>query len=206
MSQFPIAEAEITELAAEMIAGLSAHPADFPSTDPAAVETAKTAYETARNAQVDAIGTSRIATEAKNDALAALEKTMKTQIRRSQTDVVDDPVKLELIGWGPRCAATPIEPPAQPGSLEATLQGPGIVTLQWKKPTGTGGQVRDYLIEIRSQPTGGGEFTAWTLEATTLQKQVKLTGQPRGIQIEYRIKARNFGGQSNASNAIAVVL
>lgn len=206
MSQFPIAEADIVEPAKEMIAGLTAHPADFPSADPAAIAAARTAYEMAKTDQVDAIGASRVATEVKNEVLAGLEKVMKTQIRRSQTDAVDDPVKLELLGWGPRCAATAVLPPDQPGNLEVTLQGPGNVMLQWKKPTGTGGSVRDYLVERRVQPSGGGEFGNWTLVDTTLQKRTELFGQPRGIQIEYRIRARNLGGQSSASNDIAVVL
>ena len=179
---------------------------DFPSAGPTAIAAAMTAYETAKTDQVNAIGTGRVATVAKNEILADLEKVMKTQIRKSQTDVVDDPMKLELIGWGPRRTAAPIKPPGQPSGLKVTLQGPGNVLLQWKKPTGAGGQVRDYLIERRVQPSGGGEFGNWILVDTTLQKQTELFGQPRGIQIEYRIRARNLGGQSSASNDIAVVL
>ncbi len=206
MAQFPIAEAGVVELAREMVSGLTIHAADFPSADPAAIDAAKTAYEAAKVAQVQAIGTGQLATEAKERALWALEKTMKIQIGRSQTDTVDDPVKLELIGWGPRRDARPVEPPAQPGSLKITMQGQSTVSLRWKKPGGIGGKVRDYIIERRSQPSGGGEFGDWMMVNTTLHKQAILLGQPRGIQIEYRIKARNFGGLSPASNITTVVL
>ncbi len=206
MAQFPIAEADVAELARELIAGLTAHPTDFPSADPAGVAAAKTAYEAARGTQVEAAGACRLATDAKNDALANLIKAVKTQIRRSQTDAVDEPVKLELIGWGPRRDARPVEKPAGPGSLKITAQEQDTISLRWKKPSGIGGKVRSYIIERRVQPPGGGEFGDWMMVDTVLNKQAILLGQPRGIQLEFRVKAGNLGGLSPASNVVAAVL
>ena len=53
MAQFPKAEADVSALAMSMMAGYSAHAADFPSADPMGLSTAFGAYYTARNAQTD---------------------------------------------------------------------------------------------------------------------------------------------------------
>ncbi len=42
--------------------------------------------------------------------------------------------------------------------------------------------------------------------AISPETNASLKGQPRGVQLEYRVKAINKAGQSEASNTIAVVL
>ena len=206
MTSFPRSEPEIDVLAAEMIAGYAAHAVDFPSADAIGLTAAKAGYDTAKTSQTDAVGVGQIATVTKNAELTSLEEFMKTELKKSELDVAADPEKLTLIGWGPKQPATPIDPPAQPDNFNAALQGPGNVILDWKRPSAPGGETRDYIVERRDEPAGGGEFGEWSLVATTLERELELLDQPRGIQMEYRVKARNLGGESPASNIVAVVL
>ena len=189
-----------------MIAGYTAHAVDFPSADALGLTAAKAAYDTARTSQTDAVGAGQIATVTKNAELGTLEEFMKTELKKSELDVAADPEKLTLIGWSPKQPGTPVVAPAQPGTFDVTLQGPGNVILDWKRPSAPGGEARDYLVERRDEPAGGGEFSEWSLIATTLERELELLDQPRGIQMEYRVKARNLGGESPASNIVAVVL
>ncbi len=189
-----------------MIAGYTAHAVDFPSADAIGLTAAKAAYDSAKTSQTDAVGAGQVATQTKNAELTALEEFMKTELKKSEMDVASDPEKLTLIGWGPKAPATPVVAPAQPRNFDAVLQGPGNVILDWKRPAEPGGPVRDYIVERRDEPAGGGEFGEWTLVATTLEREIELLDQPRSIQMEYQVKARNLGGQSEASNVVAVVL
>jgi hypothetical protein len=121
--------------------------------------------------------------------------------------VGDDSEKLEYIGWGPKAPPSPADPPGQPRDLEAVVQGNGSVEFDWKPPApGSGGTVRTYVIERRDQPEGGGEFGEWSQASIALESQAILMTQPRGPQLEYRVKAINTGGQSPPSNTVAVVL
>ena len=114
---------------------------------------------------------------------------------------------LEYIGWGPKAPPTPADPPGQPRNLEAVIQGAGALFLDWKAPArGSGGTVRTYVIEWREQPAGDGEFGSWAQVAIALETEATLTDQPRGPQLEYRVKAVNVGGESVPSNTAAVVL
>ena len=95
MAQFPKAEADVSALAMSMMAGYSAHAADFPSADPRGLSTAFGAYYTARNAQTDAMAAAQVATEAKNAVLDTLEETMRAELKKSEVDVGNDGEKLE---------------------------------------------------------------------------------------------------------------
>ena len=55
------------------------------------------------------------------------------------------------------------------------------------------------LAQVMASGLTNNATTAVITEAT-------LTGQPRGPQLEYRIKAVNIGGESIPSNTVAVVL
>ncbi|MBW8002203.1 MAG: fibronectin type III domain-containing protein [Planctomycetes bacterium] len=207
MAQFPKAEAEVSALAQNMIAGYTAHAVDFPSADAIGLTAAQTAYITAKTSQTDAVAAAQVATEAKETQLAALEEFMRTELKKSELDVESDPEKLGYIGWGPKAAPGPSTPPGQPRGLEAVSQGTDSVFLDWKGPArGTGGAVRTYIIERREQPAGGGEFGDWTQIAIAIDSESDLMNQPRGQQLEYRVKAVNVGGESIPSNTVAVVL
>jgi len=211
MAQFPNAEADVVALASAMIAGYTAHPADFPSMDPltdlVALQAALSGYQTAKTAQTDALAAAQVATEAKDLKIDALEDFMRDELKKSEVDVGSDSEKLEYIGWGPKAPPTPAVTPGQPRNLDPVVQGPGTLFLDWKPPArGSGGTVRTYVIERREQPAGGGEFGSWAQVGIALETETTLTDQPRGPQLEYRVKAVNAGGESVPSNTAAVVL
>jgi len=207
MAQFPKAEADIVALANAMVAGYGAHAADFPSADAVGLTTVLTGYSTAKTAQIDALAAAQVATEAKNLTVDSLEDKMRDELKKSEVDVGADSEKLEYIGWGPKAPPSAAVTPGQPRNLDPVIQGAGTVFLDWKAPArGSGGTVRTYVIERREQPAGGGEFGSWAQVAIALETEATLMDQPRGPQLEYRIKAVNAGGTSIPSNTVAVVL
>ncbi len=211
MATFPNAEADIVALASAMIAGYTAHPADFPSMDPltdlVALQAALSGYQTAKIAQTDALAAAQVSTETKDLKIDDLEDLMRDELKKSEVDVGSDSEKLEYIGWGPKAPPTPAVTPGQPRNLEPVVQGPGTLFLDWKPPArGSGGTVRTYVIERREQPAGGGEFGSWAQVGIALETESTLMDQPRGPQLEYRVKAVNAGGESVPSNTVAVVL
>jgi hypothetical protein len=194
-----------------MIAGYTAHPADFPSIDPltdlVALQTALDTYQTDRNSQEDARAQARISTQTKVGTLDTLTELMINDLKLSEVDVAVDPAKLAQIGWGPRQDPQPVDAPGQPANLHPVAEGQGMLWLAWDSPaTDSGGPIRNYIIERREQPVGGGEFGAWAIEGTALNNEINLLDQPRGVQMEYRVKAANVGGESMPSNTAAVVL
>ena len=209
MATFPTKEAEIVALVETMIAGYTAHPADFPSIDPlvelVALQTALGDYQTDKNTQEDARAQAKLATVTKDTKLDGLVDIMKNDLKLSEVDTVADPEKLAQIGWGPKSPPQPIEAPGQPDNFHPIAEGPGTLWLQWDKPA-SGGQVRNYIIQRRQQPAGGGEFGAWTVAGTALNIEINLDEQIRGIQLEYRVIAANIAGESMPSNTAAVVL
>jgi len=209
MPTFPTKESDVVVLVETMIAGYTAHPADFPSIDPltelVALQAALDTYQADRNSQEDARAQAKIATVTKDGKLDALTELMKNDLKLSEVDVVDDPTKLAQIGWGPRQDPQPVVAPGQPTNLHPLAEGQGILWLAWDRPE-TGGPVRNYIVERRQQPAGGGEFGEWSIAGTALNNEINLNDQPRGIQMEYRVKATNIGGESTPSNTSAVVL
>jgi hypothetical protein len=209
MPKFPTKESEVVALAESMIAGYTAHPADFPSIDPAtdltALQAALDNYQTQKSSQDDAWSQAKIATATKDGQLDALVELMKNDLKVSEVDVASDPQKLSEIGWGPRQDPQPVEPPGQPINLHPVAEGQGMLWLAWDRPA-SGGPVRNYIIERRQQPAGGGEFGDWAIVGSALNNEISLLDQPRGIQMEYRVKAANTSGESMPSNTAAVVL
>ena len=192
-----------------MIAGYTAHPADFPSIDPltdlVALTAARDAYQADRQSQIDAKAQAQIATQTKSAKLGELEELMKNDLKLSEVDVADDPEKLAQIGWGPRQQPQPVEAPGQPTNLHPVAEGQGILWLAWDRPE-SGGIVRNFVVERREQPAGGGVFGPWEIVGTALNNEISLDDQTRGIQLEYRVTAVNLGGTSTPSNTAAVVL
>jgi hypothetical protein len=208
MATFPTKESEIVVLAETMVAGYTAHPADFPSITSSAVADLTSVlgtYQSDKQAQTDARAQATIATETKIQKLEDLTDVMKNDLKLSEVDVAADPTKLAEIGWGPRQDPQPVEAPGQPTNLHPVAEGQGMLWLAWDSPE-SGGPPRNYVIERREQPAGGGEFGDWEIVGTALNNEISLTDQPRGIQMEYRVTAVNLGGESMPSNTAAVVL
>jgi len=208
MPKFPKREADILALANAMLAGYAAHPADFPSHVGSPWLLIRRAhYLATKNTQTDALAAAQVATEQKDAKLAALVELMKAKLKKSEVDVADAPEKLEYIGWGPKAPPSPADPPGQPRNLDAIIQGANTVLLDFKAPArGSGGNVRTYIIERRQQPEGGGEFGKWAQVGIAIESETTLMNQPCGVQLEYRVKAINIGGESIPSNTAAVVL
>ncbi len=204
MPKFPAKELSIKTLALEMLYGYFSHPGDFPSIDIVEIADAVNLYLFDRNAQDQARAAAKLATEAKNASSKVLAESMKNCLKKSQVDAADSPEKLALIGWGPKAVAQMIEAPSAPVGLRAAGQGKGTIRLLWKNPSG-GGAVRNYIIQRREQLTEG-DFSSWSIVASALETEIDLTNQPQGMELEYRIKAVNTGGQSTPSNTAAVVL
>ena len=125
---------------------------------------------------------------------------MKANLRYAEDAVNFDDPKLTALGWGGKAAATALEVPGQPRSLEAPSQGEGWIFLDWKKPA-DGGAVAAYKIERRERPTGD-----WMLVNMAIESEATLNNQERAKDWEYRIIATNKAGESIPSNTIAAVL
>ena len=206
MPTFPRREPDAVALADAMIAGFQQNPSVFPHADVPGLQALRTAYQTTKNAQLDAEAKAQLVTETKDHALLALEELMKKELRQSEVDAADDPTKLALIGWGPKAPAQPSNPPGQPRNLDPVVQGPGVLFLDWKVPApGPGGRGRTYLVERREQ-VNGGAFNEWHQVGIALESELTLSEQPRNIQLEYRVVAVNNGGNSVPSNTASVVL
>ncbi|MGA2092884.1 MAG: fibronectin type III domain-containing protein [Sedimentisphaerales bacterium] len=205
MPAFPRTESEVIALAEAMVAGYTAHAADFPSVTVATLSTALSTFQTNRQAQISAQSQAQLATETKGDKLDALIELMKNDLKKSEVDTASDPTKLAEIGWAPRSQPAPVDPPGQPDNFHPTAEGPGDVWLEWESPA-TGGLVRNYIIECRERAAGGTEFGDWSVVGTSLNTDTHLLEQPRGTQLEYRVKAANVSGESMPSNTAAVVL
>jgi len=210
MTSYPTNELETLSLCQQMIAGYIAHPEDFPSVTAemlAELQGAMASYNGCRDNQDSARAQAKLATANKSDCFAQLSAMMKDDLKLSEVDCAANPEKLAEIGWGTRQHPQPVPAPGQPLDAASEAQGPGDLWLVWKRPVAAeSGPVRSYIIERREQLTPGGDYTAWKLAGTCLEPRIHLTEQPRGIQMEYRIKATNLGGQSLPSNTVAVVL
>ncbi len=101
MPKFPTKENDVVALAEQMVAGYTAHGADFPSVTVADLTTALTAYKNQKQTQENADGQAQIATATKDEKLDELVSLMKNDLKVSEVDVTSDPEKLVEIGWAP---------------------------------------------------------------------------------------------------------
>ncbi len=209
MPRFPKNQADISVLANDMIYGYAGHMADFPSIDFGGLNTLigiYYQYVDARDARQLGRAASLLATDSKNTRLDALKELMKNCLKKSVVDVADSPEKLEYLGWGPKAPPQPAEPPGQPVNLRPVAEGPASVRLKWESSTGdSGGTIRNYVIESRHQLESG-NFSLWQIAGTSFGNEIDLKNQPKGVQLEYRVKAVNTAGESNPSNTVAIVL
>ncbi|MBI9015890.1 MAG: fibronectin type III domain-containing protein [Phycisphaerae bacterium] len=200
MPIFPTTEVNVMQLSMNVMAGLNAYPTDFPSLDPVALGLLIATYNNAVGDAQTARAEAKAATAAKDAAFIALRDEVRKYLNLA---TVENPTKLDEIGWalpGPR---TPLSPPDMAKNLTSTFQGDGEVSMKWDKPT-SGGKVAAYILQ--SQSFSEGAWSNWQMVNFFYDNQATLTAQPTGVKINYRVIASNDAGQSNPSNTITVVL
>lgn len=201
--RFPIKESAVFELAEEVTAGLAAHPAVYPAPPvPAAeLQAAIDAYVAARNQTIANKARYEESVRAKDDALATLKHGLKNDLRYAENTVNFDDALLKNLGWSGRKAKHRLQPPGQVGSLAATKQFEGFLTLIWQKPI-DGGKPAVFKIQRRKVEADG----TWSDIAAALETEISLQDQPRGVELEYRVLAINKAGEGPPSNTVMAVL
>jgi len=202
MARFPTREADVAALAGNVIAGLTEYAEDF-STPPVSAENLKTAldsYLASRDKASVADGAAADAHGEKDEALETLVDSLRADLRYAEEAVKHDGEKLRKLGWGGRRPPSSLEPPGQARTLEAKRQGPGWVYLDWKEPV-DGGAVAAYRVEGRKKM--GGE---WALVSMTIDSQVVLADQERGVDLDFQVVAVNRAGKGEPSNIISAIL
>ena len=93
-----------------------------------------------------------------------------------------------------------MQPPGQATHLEVKREGPGWVSLDWKKPK-DGGPVAFYLVQVRHHGKGD-----WREACRHFETTIVLKDQERGVELEYCIVTVNKAGEGPPSNAVTALL
>ncbi len=200
---FPKKETEMVYLAVRMINGYFAHTLDFPSVNRMTLYFRYRDYNDARTALFNKKTKAHLAAVRKERRFTELCEIMKKDLRLSEVDTRNNPEKLSFIGWGVKSNPLPAEIPAQPINLRIGTIKETAVQLKWDRPLR--GIVRNYIIQRRQKQTSG-NFSQWLLIAASYKTQITLSNQPKGINLEYRVKAVNTAGQSQSSNTVSNIL
>ena len=181
MPIFPDRKADKDALYAAVVAGITANSALFPSGagQPFALATLNariTAKNTAVNTRQQEEGQFRTAVTVESGTYGDCDDETRRLLNLAiATHGVDSP-HLVLLGWGPRAAATS-QVPGQPRTLEAMIQGPGWVFLDWKAPAPGGGAVAFYRIERRVRSIPGVPQEDWGVVSFPLDRFVGKSGR-----------------------------
>lgn len=200
MPRFPTTEAEVIALCQQMIAGLPASSFNSSAVTDVDLKTALDEFNVARNDATASEATTKMKFGVKDNKYEILTDMMKSVLRHSENLADGNDAQLQQIGWGARSAATPLQSPEQPRTLEAPKQGDNWVFLDWKEPIG-GGAVAYYKIQRRERPAGN-----WTDAGSAIKSEISLNDQPKGVELEFRIVSVNNAGESVPSNSVMVVL
>ncbi len=221
MAQFPRREAEVSDLADNLISGLEANSGTYPS-PPIAPAELRAALDALIAAHHTAVAAQAAATQAFADKKVVLETLMdkmKVDIRYAENTVDMHDEKLKLLGWSGRKAPTPLQAPGQARLLEAPREGEGWIFLDWKSPF-DGGKVASYKVERRERSKTGTvpseralardgtvpTFGTWVIADMAMKTETTLQNQERGKEFEYRVIAVNKAGQGEPSNTVMAVL
>ena len=93
----------------------------------------------------------------------------------------------------------PIKAPGEVRDMTIRDEGDTWVLLTWDAPD-EGGEVAVYQIQRRKPRR------KWEDEATSIDRIELLRGQPRGVELEFRVVAMNKGGVGSPSATVTAVL
>ena len=202
MRKFPRREADVAALARQVIAGLTENVEDFPSPPlgAAEIQSLLDAYKTALDAKMLARAAAAEASKAKDEALRSLIDGMKTELRYAEDAVKYDNAKLKSLGWRGRKEPTPMSVPGQAMYMDVVREGPGWISLKWKKPK-DGGTLATYLVQVSHAARGD-----WRPAGLCFETNTVLNDQERGVELEYRVVTLNKAGEGLPSNVVTALL
>lgn len=211
MPRFPQATNEILALAGKIKQGIADNPVDYPNPPFDASFLGTLAAEAMQDIthEVEVKAEAYAAGVKRRKTVAALAKEARRLLAQAQIVHGQSEPKLEEIGWKKRAHPKSLAP-GQVRNLRVVHQGAGTVELEWDAPEVTAhtGKVAVYRIlrEIRNETTRESieEFGVW--ESVAYKSKTKLTNQPRGVEISYRVTASNVNGEGQPSNTEQVVL
>ncbi len=198
----------MVSFADEMIGGLREHGDYFPTCDLDGLLRMREEYELNKDSQIEALEAYKRATERKDDSLARLIVKLKKELKRAENDAVEEPDRLEIIGWHDHSELTGVPPPGTPQQLKVSRvpRRPAEVVLKWKPPQrGSGGAVNFYEVQRRQRENEMGGYGEWSLAGVTMDTHSTLSNQPTEYELEYRVLAVNRIGKSAPSNTIEVI-
>ncbi|HWO89925.1 MAG TPA: fibronectin type III domain-containing protein [Gemmatimonadales bacterium] len=201
MSQFPKTEAEIAALGLLVIEGLEKAPDDFPN-PPVPVAELRAKLEAFNGANAAAVAADTAAQEqhaVKDDALAALAHSLRINLKYAEFAARDEPERLKRLGWSPRREGTPLQPPGEVRDISIGGEGDTWVILRWKPPV-DGGVPGVYKIQRRR------DGSPWEDIGIATTTEHLASGQPRGVELYYRVFAVNKAGTGQPSATVTVVL
>lgn len=202
MARFPQTEPEVAALALLITEGLATASDDFPA-PPFPASELQAMLDAYRQASVDAVNAEMVARghhAEKDEALETLIDGMKATLKYAEVAARDAPEKLRALGWGPRREPSGLDVPGEVRDMSVVSEGDGWVMFDWKAPV-DGGAVAAYTIQRRKRDGG-----SWQDVGTSIVTQQLLSGQERGVELEYRVVAINKAGTGKPSAAVMVVL
>jgi len=202
MASFPRTEAKIGEMAQIMAHGLESAPDDFPRPPivPQELQALSEAFEDALSAVAAARAELGERRAEKKAAQLRLVAALKANIAYAEYAVGDSEEKLTLVGWAPRRPRKRLQAPGEVRDMRIVEEGDTWIALAWDTPE-DGGAPAVYTIQRRAGPEA-----AWEDVETGGEKECRLTDQPRGVELSYRVMAINGAGSGNPSATVTAVL
>jgi len=201
--KFPKRQTDISQLAEIMLKGYFSHGDDFPNINRTKLVLEKNKLKNSLKVQLDKRAALSAAIKNKNEKLRILINLMKNCIKKSLVDTRGNPTKMALIGWGPRANPHPKSVPGPPKDLIAEKRN-NLLYLIWKKPS-NGYEVKCYIVERRIQSKVNQCFGLWQIVGSSIDTDIELENQLKGVNLEYRVVAVNSAGKSMPTNTITVL-
>jgi hypothetical protein len=201
VARFPKTEPEIAQLARQMVDGL-AHAAEefpLPPVPSAALQALLNDYKEKSAELTRARAEAKIRRVDKNNALKALKDGMRADLHYAEITARRNPEQLIQLGWRGRRPPTPLKPPGEVRNIKIRDEGETWLLLTWEAPD-DGGEVAWYEVQ-RREPRG-----KWEDHATSTDRLELLRDQPRGMDLEFRVLAKNRAGTGGPSATVKAVL
>ena len=210
MATFPTRRNDLLALAIKILEGITTNRSAYPvaTFDTASLTGGISSAQEATATRQQRETALAVATETERDAYDALSERVRSQLNQAENAHRNAPENLTLIGWEVQAAPTR-QVPQQPRTLEAQSHGAGSVFLDWKAPLDNrgSGKAAFYRVERQVRTLEGKITETWgAWSSSAVASELLLTGQPRGVELDFRIVAVNATGDSLPSNTITVTL